>query len=650
MGGVIKWQERKELNICAHTVGKKKSELMRWGVPLRGNVQEKKATSRIRGGKTEKLNKYKEAGLMAKRVRFPLEMDEGIQVRGLEELREHFSLECVMGHYMSGKLIVWLKDRYLDEIVAQIEALDKEQEDFAQKLCCALGVDEQNFDTDLEEFENRNRRLTKAKEYTDDENILQNIDSIAFDQGDLYDCIDEGKKTIYLCGGRFEIPLSIKGIRYIGVNKPTAVIIAQEEVKFDELGIQFDGIEFDELYEQVVLSSVDRAIELYENKEYEEAKKIFEKCARKGVSDAMSYLGDIYRLGYGVETDLQEAFTWYLKGAEGGNSHAMNRAGLCYQYGNGTQKNDEKAFAWYLKGAEVGNPDAMNNVAIYYKNGNGTQKNDEKAFEWYSKSANAGNMYAMSNLAWCYRNGNGVQKNDEKAFELYKKSAEAGFSDAMNSVAEDYYYGNGTQKNYEKAVEWYKKGAEAGNMYAMSNLAWCYEKAMGGLSSDWKEEMKWYEKAAELGNSFAMGKTAGYYRGWPGNDDNKAMYWAQKGAEKSDERSIEILVNMYRKNGEYEKEFALLEEKAQKGDVRAMVSLWHLYSTATVMLKPYRNLQRSFYWLKQAAEKGDRNSMGELSNRYEIGSQGVPENKTEAARWRSKCDSGNTQYWDWYDC
>ncbi len=32
---------------------------MRWGVQLRVNAREKKATSRIRGGKTEKSNKRK---------------------------------------------------------------------------------------------------------------------------------------------------------------------------------------------------------------------------------------------------------------------------------------------------------------------------------------------------------------------------------------------------------------------------------------------------------------------------------------------------------------------------------------------------------------------------------------------------------------
>ena len=44
-------------------------------------------------------------------VKFPLIMSDGTPVRTIEELREHFDLEAVLGYYSNGRLIKWLEDR-----------------------------------------------------------------------------------------------------------------------------------------------------------------------------------------------------------------------------------------------------------------------------------------------------------------------------------------------------------------------------------------------------------------------------------------------------------------------------------------------------------------------------------------------------------
>ncbi len=47
---------------------------------------------------------------MARKIRFPLRMKNGAEVRTLEELRENFDLESVLGYYTDGKLQTWLAD------------------------------------------------------------------------------------------------------------------------------------------------------------------------------------------------------------------------------------------------------------------------------------------------------------------------------------------------------------------------------------------------------------------------------------------------------------------------------------------------------------------------------------------------------------
>ena len=41
---------------------------------------------------------------MAKKIKFPLEMKDGVMVRTIEELRENFDVEKLVEHYESGKL------------------------------------------------------------------------------------------------------------------------------------------------------------------------------------------------------------------------------------------------------------------------------------------------------------------------------------------------------------------------------------------------------------------------------------------------------------------------------------------------------------------------------------------------------------------
>ena len=66
---------------------------------------------------------------MARKVRFALEMNKGVEVRSMEELREHFSLAKVLEYYNNGKLVIWLRDHYENSKADSIEQLDKTAKD-----------------------------------------------------------------------------------------------------------------------------------------------------------------------------------------------------------------------------------------------------------------------------------------------------------------------------------------------------------------------------------------------------------------------------------------------------------------------------------------------------------------------------------------
>ena len=61
---------------------------------------------------------------MAKKIRFPLEMKDGIQVRNIYELKENFDIEDIVGYFLDGKLKKWLDARWYEEESEEVSKLD----------------------------------------------------------------------------------------------------------------------------------------------------------------------------------------------------------------------------------------------------------------------------------------------------------------------------------------------------------------------------------------------------------------------------------------------------------------------------------------------------------------------------------------------
>ena len=103
---------------------------------------------------------------MAKKIRFPLVMENDVEVRSIEELREHFSLAQVLLYFENGKLVTWLRDRYEDEIADKVEELDKSDANFEKNLCECFDVsfDEKALE-DVEQAKEHNRKLGLFKQF-----------------------------------------------------------------------------------------------------------------------------------------------------------------------------------------------------------------------------------------------------------------------------------------------------------------------------------------------------------------------------------------------------------------------------------------------------------------------------------------------------
>lgn len=191
-----------------------------------------------------------EIDIMAiKKLRFPLEMENGAEARTLDELREHFSMERVLRYYSDGRLIKWLRNNYLDEEAEAISELDLKDPELNKKICGIFNVEyNESAKVNIEEVTANKQRLTRLKDFTSEKYFVDVIESIAFDQGELEELLQQGVKEVYLCGDRFIIPLDREGISYIGVNEPTVVIDSAESVDFKAKNIDFQNTKFNEEY------------------------------------------------------------------------------------------------------------------------------------------------------------------------------------------------------------------------------------------------------------------------------------------------------------------------------------------------------------------------------------------------------------------
>src|SRR5215218_1730506 len=101
--------------------------------------------------------------------------------------------------------------------------------------------------------------------------------------------------------------------------------------------------------------SVKAGIEAWQRADYADAVAIWRPLAEKGDSDAAFNLGQAYRLGRGVPTNLAAAQTWFERAAREGHVDAQTTLGLLL-FQNGNQV---AGLRWLRQAADQGEPRAM---------------------------------------------------------------------------------------------------------------------------------------------------------------------------------------------------------------------------------------------------------------------------------------------------
>ena len=372
---------------------------------------------------------------MAKKIRFPLKMKDGTAVRRIEELREHFDLESMLGYFADGKLQIWLANNYYDEMVQKVMALSSDLPDLNARLCEILGVDysEQEDDIDFEALQRQNEKLRVLREVTDDQQILDNVDAVAFDQDELFEILNNPPVKIYLYGDRFLIPFDKKNISYVGINNP--LIILEKDRFLSEY-----------VNDDVTFNSV----------QYEDGINIY---AIKGEQEFL-------------HGDLFTAFQMIKQSAENNNPRAMYIMACFYDQGYGVVDPDDTVRnEWCIKAVNYHEPlSTYGYIKWCIPKGDDKTSHYREIADEIKEMAEAGDVLAQGIFAEMLRSGFGVERDAKQSVLLFSKAAEKGDARSQYSLGLMYKMGIGAERDLESAIACFEIAADKNYKSALQEL------------------------------------------------------------------------------------------------------------------------------------------------------------------------------------
>jgi TPR repeat protein len=142
------------------------------------------------------------------------------------------------------------------------------------------------------------------------------------------------------------------------------------------------------------LADVKTGVEAWQRGNFAAAVKEWRPLADQGDPDAQFNLGQAYRLGRGVPTDLRIAQSWFQKAAAKGHEQAQGNLGLIL-YEGGKRR---EALPWIRKAADRGDPRAQYVLGIELTNGDLIAKDWPRAYAMMTRAAAQGLPAAARSL------------------------------------------------------------------------------------------------------------------------------------------------------------------------------------------------------------------------------------------------------------
>ncbi len=144
------------------------------------------------------------------------------------------------------------------------------------------------------------------------------------------------------------------------------------------------------LWTGIALADVQAGVDAYNAGDYKRAIDEWMPAAAKNDPDALFNLGQVYRLGKGVEPDLKVAEQYYERAAELGHVVAQANLGALYLDRKSPLYDPDKGIAWLKKASYRGNALSRYMLGVTYFNGEYVTEDYIEAYAWIYLSAQQG--------------------------------------------------------------------------------------------------------------------------------------------------------------------------------------------------------------------------------------------------------------------
>ncbi|PCI33827.1 MAG: hypothetical protein COB54_02170 [Alphaproteobacteria bacterium] len=144
------------------------------------------------------------------------------------------------------------------------------------------------------------------------------------------------------------------------------------------------------LFPHTSAATVADGVYAYEKGNYPQARLEWLPYAALGNPNALYNLGQLHRMGRGVETDFVKAQSYYQRAAEKGHVGAQRNLGTLYYFGRIGETDPAQALIWLTKAAINGDARSQLMVGTMYFNGETGQKDTIQAYGWIMLAAQSG--------------------------------------------------------------------------------------------------------------------------------------------------------------------------------------------------------------------------------------------------------------------
>lgn len=179
-----------------------------------------------------------------KKIKFPLVMKNGEEVRDIEALQENFDIESAAEYYSNGKLERWLENNYYDDILEKVRELTGDEDDFGELLAKALGAEWDGSEKiNLRSIMKGTELREQLKPYVSEEE-LEKMEHIADTQEELERLVQSGCSPVYLFGKTFSIREWMGNTEFIGIGCPVVDLEIHSREEFQKKKIKLQDVEF----------------------------------------------------------------------------------------------------------------------------------------------------------------------------------------------------------------------------------------------------------------------------------------------------------------------------------------------------------------------------------------------------------------------